>query len=104
MASYSRRFEFSVGDRTPDRHITAFAERRSFFIGVDSGQMDRNADYLLRIRRRLQQRSIYFRRVVHNPLLSKIAIEKSSVDGVRLFIATLIIVACLPLHTFLDYI
>jgi hypothetical protein len=47
MISYGRRFEFSVGDRAPDRHLTAFAERRRFFVGVDSGQMYRNADYMM---------------------------------------------------------
>src|SRR5262249_20742638 len=47
MIPYGCRFEFSVGDRAPDRHITAFAQRRRFFVGVDSGQMYRNADYLL---------------------------------------------------------
>jgi hypothetical protein len=47
MISDGRRFEFSVGNRPPDRHIAAFAERRRFSVGVDSGQMYRNADYML---------------------------------------------------------
>src|SRR5215510_1512027 len=47
MISNGRLFDFSVGNRPPDRHIAAFAERRRFFVGVDSGQMYRNADYML---------------------------------------------------------
>lgn len=36
MISDSRRFEFAVGDRAPDRHIAAFAQRRRFFVGVEA--------------------------------------------------------------------
>lgn len=67
MIADSGRFKFSVGDRSPDRDIAAFAQCGGFLIGINPRRMDGNANDL-RIQSWLRHLFVLLRLVVYHLL------------------------------------